>query len=258
MRVALTSSDTAFADPLLATLEEAGRSVLRFDTPQLLAQALGHEHFDLLLVDGAGFGQRLPHSLRRLAGRRGFDAPLILANCPDSETLLADGFALGADDFIRRGAGPREVLARIDAVLRRRNPALSRQTARLHFRPYSFDLAARVACLHGKAAPLTDKEFDLAVFLFRNVGRLITRNRLLESVWRGHGAMLTRTVDTHISRLRKRLALDNSNGYRLVSAYGAGYRLERTRDDWVSPLRTVAYGVPPTPHSAPQPDEHPG
>lgn len=84
---------------------------------------------------------------------------------------------------------------------------------------------------------LTDKEFDLAVFLFRNQGRVFSRGHLLEAIWRSQGSVLTRTVDTHISyRIRKRLMINEEHGFRLVSAYGTGYRLERLHETWVSPL----------------------
>ena len=75
--------------------------------------------------------------------------------------------------------------------------------------------------------PLTHKEFDLAVHLFRNAGRLLSRAHILEAVWGRNPQLNTRTVDTHMSRLRKKLKLDDATGWRLSGVYQHGYRLER-------------------------------
>lgn len=74
---------------------------------------------------------------------------------------------------------------------------------------------------------LTEKEFELAVFLFQHLGRVFSRGHLLDAIWRGQHSTSTRTVDTHISRLRRKLQLTDTRGFRLASTYGSGYRLER-------------------------------
>lgn len=240
MRVALISSSMAFASDLLAALTHAGFTAQHYEDGEPLLAEPGRPHFDLLLIDGAGLSRRAPALLHRLRDTAGFDPALILFNCPDSEALLADAFALGADDFIRRDTRLREVLARVEAVLRRRNRSQHRgQRIQLNFAPYAFDLDARVARLHEAVVPLTEKEFDLTVLLFRNVGRLLSRDRLLAAIWRSQNATLTRTVDTHVSRIRRRLMLDARHGYRLASAYGEGYRLDRVHEPRVLSLRNA-------------------
>ena len=81
--------------------------------------------------------------------------------------------------------------------------------------------------LRGKPVELTSKEFDLAAYMFANAGRLVKRGVLLERVWGRSQTITTRTVDAHISRIRKKLEIDDSNGWRLISVYQHGYRLER-------------------------------
>ena len=81
--------------------------------------------------------------------------------------------------------------------------------------------------LRGKAVELTSKEFDLAAYMFANAGRLVKRGVLLERVWGRSQTITTRTVDAHISRIRKKLEIDETNGWRLISVYQHGYRLER-------------------------------
>lgn len=240
MRLALLSSDTACTLDLHIALEDAGHAVHLYDDAQHLLRDLGRESFDLLLIDGSAFAGGVPRYLRRILSVADHDVALILVNCRDNETLLADAFAQGADDFIRSGVRPREIAVRVDAVLRRRHPALYRREARLSYRPYTFDIEARTVHLLDTEITLTDKEFDLAVFMFKNQGRVFSRGHLLEAIWRSQGSVLTRTVDTHISRIRKRMMINEENGFRLVSAYGTGYRLERLNDTWVSPLLTVS------------------
>ena len=85
----------------------------------------------------------------------------------------------------------------------------------------------RRVSLDGREIDLTQREFDLATFLFRRHGRIVSREALLENVWNLSAVVSTRTVDTHVSRLRKKLDLNGSNGWRLAAIYQHGYRLEQ-------------------------------
>ena len=97
----------------------------------------------------------------------------------------------------------------------------------IELRPYVVDAKRRRVSIDGRDIDLTQREFDLASFLFRRHGRVISRDALLENVWNLSAAVSTRTVDTHISRLRKKLALNGQNGWRLAAIYQHGYRLEQ-------------------------------
>ena len=91
---------------------------------------------------------------------------------------------------------------------------------------YEIDPERRTVSLEGKPISLTQKEFDLAVFLFQNPGRLLSRVKLLEQVWGVSAELDTRTVDTHVSRVRRKLQLDANTGWKLLPVYGFGYRLD--------------------------------
>jgi DNA-binding response OmpR family regulator len=123
------------------------------------------------------------------------------------------------------------MLARITALSRR---AGSHDEAdnNLSVGEFQIDLGGHAISRGNEAVELTQKEFDLAVFLFRNTGRLLSRKHLMESVWGQRADLNTRTVDTHISRLRNKLSLTAENGWRLSSVYQHGYRLERTDSGW--------------------------
>ena len=239
MRLALLSSDQAFAARLLAGLAEAGHVVHVFEEKQGFLREIGRESFDLVLVDGSPFGTGLQRFLRQVLMASTSGVTLICINCDDNETRLADAFALGVDDFIRRGVGCREICARIDAVLRRLYPIQRQGVRQLDYPPYCFDLETRMAYRFDLEVKLTEKEFALAVFLFQNEGRLFSRGHLMEMVWRGQPSVQTRTIDTHVSRIRKHLMIQPENGYRLVAAYGTGYRLDHVCETWVSPLLCV-------------------
>ena len=99
--------------------------------------------------------------------------------------------------------------------------------AGLTFGPYRFDPYGRLVHFNGLTVGLTRKEHGLALFLFSNAGRLISRGHLLDMVWRRRTVSPSRTLDSHISRIRRNLQLDCSNGFELVAVYGSGYRLDR-------------------------------
>jgi len=96
----------------------------------------------------------------------------------------------------------------------------------LEYDPYTFDTSNRQITVDGEPVKLTEKEYDLALFLFRNRGRVLSRQHLLTSVWGTSAELNTRTVDTHASRLRKKLKLTATEKWKLTSIYQHGYRLE--------------------------------
>lgn len=223
MRVALLCP--APTPDIPARLRDSGHIVHAYDSAQQLLRELGRESFDLLLIDESACEGGLQRFVKRLFALTGDDTALIFINCRDDEHRLADALALGADDFVRHGVGSREIAARVDAVMRRRQPL--RYQPSLDNPPYFFDLANRCCRFDGHEITLTDKEFELAVFLFQHLGRVFSRGHLLDAIWRGQHSTSTRTVDTHISRLRRKLQLTDTRGFRLASTYGSGYRLER-------------------------------
>lgn len=121
--------------------------------------------------------------------------------------------------------------ARIHALLRRVRGPEAESDRPQRFGVYRFDPQRSQVFMDEVPVSLTQKEFELALFLFRHAGRLMSRSYLLENIW-GHSAELnTRTLDTHISRLRKKLQLGEDSGWRLTSVYHQGYRLETAPGD---------------------------
>jgi DNA-binding response OmpR family regulator len=116
----------------------------------------------------------------------------------------------------------------MEALTRR---ARSNRSLAIRVGPYEIDPERRSVTIDGKPVALTQKEFDLAVYLFQNSGRLLSRVKLLEQVWGVSADLDTRTVDTHVSRVRRKLQLDESAGWKLMPVYGFGYRLDPIKAD---------------------------
>ncbi|THD14852.1 hypothetical protein B1808_01910 [Pseudofulvimonas gallinarii] len=151
--------------------------------------------------------------------------PIIMLTVRADEDDIVKALRGGADDYIVKPAQRGVLLARIDAVLRRTQ--LTTGSDEIDLGPYVIDSERARILINGEDTDLTQREFELAVYLFRRHGRIIRRETLLESVWQIAASVPTRTVDTHISRLRRKLQLDGAFGWRLVAVYQHGYRLEK-------------------------------
>ena len=154
--------------------------------------------------------------------RRGLDIPVIMLTARGEERDLVEGLELGADDYVAKPFSPRELLARIHAVLRRPGP-------RQKFEEFAFGdvrirLRGRQVFRAGREVRLTRKEFDLLRYLVEHRGEVITRDRLLDEVWGYDQYPTTRTVDTHVLRLRQKFEEDPEHPRHIVTAHGQGYR----------------------------------
>ena len=227
MRIALLEDDPIQRDALGAWLSEVGHSIMAWQRVHDFQVGLRRNSFDLVLLDWMlpdGDGLQV---LRWLRSERQDAVPVIFITQRDAEEDVATALDAGADDYLVKPLRRLELLARMAAVARRSH-ARTLDTAAFEVPPYRFEPERSRVLLHGKPlADLTEKELQLALFLFRNTGRLLSRGHLLEAVWGMKSEVPTRTLDTHVSRIRRKLALHPGNGYHLVPIYSYGYRLER-------------------------------
>jgi two-component system alkaline phosphatase synthesis response regulator PhoP len=154
---------------------------------------------------------------------KGLAMPVIMLTARGEEADRVQGLELGADDYVTKPFGLRELLARIRAVLRRPG---ARQRAPEHaFGDVRVQTRARLAFKAGREVKLTRKEFDLLRYLVEFRGEIVTRERLLDEVWGYDHFPTTRTVDTHILRLRQKFEDDPERPRHIMTVHGQGYRL---------------------------------
>lgn len=226
MRVALVEDDTVLAEVISAWLQDAGYDCRVFGEGNLMVRSLSRDTVDLIILDWMlpdTNGIQLLHWIREHID---WPIPVIFVTGRDSEQDIVQALNDGADDYITKPVKHLELIARITAVTRRKLPQESAEQA-FDFSPYTIDTNTRSVSLNEQSIDLTQKEFDLTLFLFRNSGRLLSRGYILETVWGRNPDVNTRTVDTHISRLRNKLKLKPVTGWRLKAVYQHGYRLER-------------------------------
>ena len=171
---------------------------------------------DVMLPGMSGF------DVCRELRRHGFDAPIIILTAKAEETDRVVGLEIGADDYVTKPFGIRELLARIRVRLRRRDGSAEEMV--LRFADIEVNFEKLEALRNGARIELTGKEFDVLRLLARNRGRIVTRDRLLNEVWGYEHYPTTRTVDNHILRLRQKLEAVPSDPRHILSVYGEGYK----------------------------------
>jgi DNA-binding response OmpR family regulator len=150
---------------------------------------------------------------------------MFLTSSSGEDDIVA-GVGAGASDYMIKPLRRGELLARVQAMLRRAYPSQT-GAEQLQFGPYVFETRPGRLLMDGAIVDVTHKEFYLALLFFRNIGRPLSRAYIHEAVWIRETAVPSRTMDTHVSRVRNKLQLKPENGFRLVPVYSYGYRLEK-------------------------------
>jgi len=178
---------------------------------------------DVMLPDSDGF-----EVCRQIRARS--DLPILMLTARGDETDRIVGLELGADDYLPKPFNPRELLARLRAILRRRGSAGVSSTELLRFGRLEIDRGARVARLDGLDRALTSYQFDLLWTLATNAGRVMSRDALMDKL-RGHEAeAFDRSLDVHVSRIRAALEDDPKHPRRIITVRGAGYVFAKRQD----------------------------
>ena len=226
MRVLLIDDDVRLAELLDDYLVPQGVALVHAGGGQAGLAALAGGGFDAVLLDVMMPGMDGLAVLKTLrdAGHR---IPVLMLTARGDEADRVVGLELGADDYVAKPFSPRELLARIRAVLRRAQPDTLAE--KLTASGITVDTGAREAWIDGRPVELTGLEIDLLTALLRRAGRVVPRAALLELAGRGDVAVGERAVDVHISRLRKKLGDDPPTRIRTVR--GVGYVLARAVED---------------------------
>lgn len=225
IRVLLIDDDRRLFELLETYLAQNGVTLAyAADGPKGLAALGGGQSgaYDAVLLDVMMPQMDGLEVLRRIRGEKGA-LPVIMLTARGDETDRVVGLELGADDYVPKPFSPRELLARLRAVMRRGRPETGDQ--RISAAGISADLGTREVSVDGRGVELTGLEFDILVALIKRAGRVIPRNALLAEAGRDDVVVGERTVDVHISRLRKKLGDDPPQ--RIKTVRGVGYVLSR-------------------------------
>ena len=224
--VAILEDDQAQSQLIEAWLVSAGYTCHQYSTGQALLDAVQTITFDILLIDWELPDIKGPDVMSKIRNEMHMEMPVVFITSRDSEQDIVNALNNGADDYLVKPVRQFEFLARVKANTRKK-PINNNEVNQDPYPPYRFNSNNQQASLHGHNIELSSKEFELAYFLFCNEGKLLERKHIQSNVWKQDADLNTRTVDTHISIIRKKLSITPDNGWRLKSVYGHGYRLER-------------------------------
>lgn len=224
MRIAVLDDDRLQLDMVERVALEMGHTCGLFQTGQAFLQELRRETYDMLIVDWELPDTSGPEVIRWAREHLPATLPILFITHRSEESDIVEGLQSGADDFMAKPLRVAELRARIQALLRRAYPQCTDDVQ--SFGPYTFTRSALTVAFAGKEVALTYREFALAMLLFQNAGRLMSRDHLRESVWGQNAEVLSRSLDTHVSRLRQVLQLRPGNTYSIAAVYGLGYRLD--------------------------------
>jgi len=223
-RILVVEDEAALAEPLEYLLEREGYEVeLAPDGPSALT-AFDRFRPDLVLLDLMLPGMSGTDVCRELRSRSSI--PIIMLTAKDSEVDVVVGLELGADDYVTKPYRSRELLARIKAVLRRRDDAGGADAAIVEAGPVRMDIDRHSVTVDGAVVPMPLKEFELLELLMRNAGKVLTRGQLIDRVWGSDYFGDTKTLDVHIKRIRSKIEPVPSEPRYLVTVRGLGYRFE--------------------------------
>jgi len=228
-RILMIEDDAALARLVADYLKPLGFDVAAEGTARDGLARLAREPFaavllDVMLPDTDGF-----EVCRRI--RAGSDVPVLMLTARGQDEDRIVGLEIGADDYLPKPFNPRELLARLRAVLRRRTPAGRPGTPALRFGRLEIDRDARLVRVDGAERPLTSYQFDLLVALAGSPGRVLGREALMERAGRDAAEAFDRSIDVHVSRIRAAIEDDPRHPRRLLTVRGAGYVFARKQDE---------------------------
>jgi two-component system response regulator RegX3 len=233
-RILLVEDEESYRDPLTYQLEREGFDVITAATGPDALLRFEESGADLVLLDLMLPGMPGTEVCRRL--RLVSDVPVIMLTAQDDEIDKVVGLELGADDYVTKPYSSRELLARVRAVLRRREAATVAVGASvggpssefeddelLVAGPVQMDVERHTVRVRGELVAFPLKEFELLEMLLRNAGRVLTRGQLIDRIWGSDYVGDTKTLDVHVKRIRARIEIDPGNPALVLTVRGLGY-----------------------------------
>ncbi|MFC0401142.1 response regulator transcription factor [Paraburkholderia rhizosphaerae] len=239
MRIAILQRDPVRGKHLERILVQSGHSCMVYDDGLTMSKALARSTADLLVLDWHGVrmsGVDVLKSTRAVSGDR---VPAIFVSEEGAEENVVRALISGADDYLTFPIRIAEFRERVTALLRRSYPERFGVTC-FDVGPYHFDTRRQIVKLRGKPVQLSGTQYRLATLFFSNVGRVLSRDHIFAMVWGREFLEVTRTIDSHVSRLRLLLQIEACNDYCLQPVYKSGYRLLCVRPEHDTPAEATA------------------
>jgi DNA-binding response OmpR family regulator len=230
VKIAYLEDDEDQVQNVRELLAGRGHECHAFSDGSHLILRLKHESFDMLLLDWQVPGVTGLQVTLWARANLSEHVPIIFMTSRSREEDIVATLNAGADDCMIKPIRTAELIARVDALARRTNQHTPRSSETIEVGRYRIDPATRTCCLGGLPIELTSREFDLALLMFQYVGRILSREQIGGTVWGQPQSTISRTLDTHVSRVRAKLQLRPENGLRLMPVYGHGYRLDVVGD----------------------------
>ncbi|MCA9700966.1 MAG: response regulator transcription factor [Myxococcales bacterium] len=225
-KILVVEDEASIADFLQVNLSKEGFSVVWARDGVEAVELFGQHSPDLVLLDMMLPGLTGLDVLKRI--RHHSEAPVLVVSVRDDEVDKVCALEMGADDYVTKPFSVRELMLRVRAILRRAG-GTTEEPSRLQHGGLEVDIASHRVWVQGEEVRLTALEFRLLATLLSRAGRVQTRDTLLADVWGMHAGLTTRTVDTHVTRLRKKLG-DEAGNY-IETLRGVGYRFRDSDDD---------------------------
>ena len=226
MKIVVLDNDRSQTDLICQVLTSAGHVCHGFQTGKDLLSQLRKEEYDMLIFDWQVSDMAGSELMRKAREKLNDSAPVLFMTTASGEDDIVAGLDAGAEDYMIKPLRRSEMVARVQALLRRAFPTQN-GAEQLQFGQYVFETRPGRLLMDGNVLDVTHKEFYLALLFFRNIGRPLSRAYIHEAVWIRETDVPSRTMDTHVSRVRNKLQLKPENGFRLVPVYSYGYRLEK-------------------------------
>lgn len=221
-RVLIVEDEASYSDALSYVLRKEGFDVSVAETGPAALVEFNRSGADIILLDLMLPGLSGTEVCRTI--RQTSTVPIIIVSAKDSEVDKVVGLELGADDYVTKPYSPRELLARIRAVLRRGIPTSEDDDAAIEVGAVRMDVARHRVAVDGTDVKLPLKEFELLEYFLRNPGRVLTRDQLIDRVWGNDYMGDTKTLDVHVKRLRSKIETDPAQPTILTTVRGLGYR----------------------------------
>ena len=227
MRVLIADVESDVVAHLKLIIKELGHKAVGYTDGDALTQALANEKFDLVILDWTiPIKDGMP-IMTWMQANLTDRPPIIMMTNRSAKREITEALNAGADDYITKPEDRSVIIARVNALLNR-NAGAGAFDTHVTYGIYLLNRLDQSVSMHDKTVLLTAKEFELAELFFKNADRTLSRNFIMQTIWRTTASLSTRTLDMHISRVRAKLHLQPENGFRIFTVFGYGYRLEST------------------------------